>query len=231
MIRIRKAAERGHFNFDWLDTWHTFSFGDYFDPQQMGFSHLRVINEDRVSPGAGFPTHSHRDMEIVTYVLSGEIEHKDSMGNRARIRPGEVQRMTAGSGVTHSEYNASPSETLHLLQIWILPSQKNLKPGYEQKTIPPAGQGPRLVASPEGGDGAVRIHQNARIFVWQARPQETLLRPVEKGHMLWLQVARGTADINGQSLVAGDGAAVEKEAELRLKAAPEGAEILLFEFF
>src|SRR5713101_4242056 len=166
MMRIRKANERGHANHGWLDTYHTFSFADYHDPEYMGFRSLRVINEDRVAPGQGFGTHPHRDMEIITYILEGSLEHKDSMGNGSVIRPGDVQRMSAGTGVTHSEYNPSKTETLHLLQIWILPDRRGHTPGYEQKEIGGAekrGQ-LRLIASPDGRDGSVSIHQDARLY-------------------------------------------------------------------
>ena len=226
MIQIRKAKDRGHANHGWLDSWHSFSFADYHDPQHMGFSALRVINEDRVTPGEGFPTHPHRDMEIITYVLEGALEHKDSLGTGSVIRPGEVQRMSAGTGIRHSEYNHSQSEPVHFLQIWILPNVQGVKPGYEQKRIELDG-GLRLLASPDGRDGSVTIHQDARVYAARLNGAAAN-HALAPGRRAWLQVARGTASLNGTTLHAGDGAAVEGESALRL-AADGSAEVLLFD--
>jgi redox-sensitive bicupin YhaK (pirin superfamily) len=230
MINIRKAHERGHANHGWLDTWHTFSFADYHDPAQMGYSSLRVINDDRVAPSAGFPTHPHRDMEIITYVLSGALEHRDSMGNGAVIRPGEVQRMSAGSGITHSEFNASPSEEVHLLQIWILPDRTGLTPGYEQKFFSADEKRGklRLVASPDGGDGSVTIHQDARLYAALIDPEHGVDYLLPPGRRAYLHVARGIARLGGEMLVAGDGARIENETGIHLKS-DSSAEILLFD--
>ncbi len=229
MIHIRRSVERGHLNFGWLDTYHTFSFGEYHDPAFMGFGHLRVINEDVVEPGMGFPTHSHRDMEIITYILEGEIEHKDSMGNTARIRPGEVQRMSAGTGVTHSEYNASKSKKLHLLQIWILPEKKGIEPGYEQKQFHAAHQKGRwhLAASPDGREGSVRIYQNASLKIAVLESGQKINHASAPTERLWLQVARGSISLNGETLSAGDGAAIQNPPELQISA-KQPSEILLF---
>jgi quercetin 2,3-dioxygenase len=227
MIRIRKANQRGHADHGWLDTYHTFSFADYYDPAQMGFRSLRVINEDRVAPGMGFGTHGHRDMEIISYVLEGELAHKDSLGTGAVLRPGEVQRMTAGSGVRHSEFNASETNALHFLQIWILPERENLEPGYEQKAFPAEERTGvlKLVASPDGSDGSVKIHQDVRLY--SAVLNETSLsHELAPGRHGWLQVARGNATVNGQALSAGDGAAISDERTLEISG--EG-EILLFD--
>jgi len=230
MVRVRKAAERGHFDFGWLNTYHTFSFGEYFDPAHMGFRTLRVINEDRVRAGAGFPTHPHRDMEIVSYVIEGALEHKDSMGNGSVIRPGEVQRMTAGTGITHSEYNPSPSEGVHFLQIWILPERRGLRPGYEQKTFPDEVKrgALRLVASRDGRDGSVTIHQDASIFASLLDAGQQLERDLPPGRHAWVQVVRGTLDVNGYMLSESDGAGIDGEPALSLTAR-QSAEFLLFE--
>lgn len=226
MIQVRKAKDRGHANHGWLDSWHTFSFADYHDPRHMGFSVLRVINEDRVTPGEGFPTHPHRDMEILTYVLEGALEHQDSLGNGSIIRPGEVQRMSAGTGIRHSEFNHSKSEPVHFLQIWILPNVQGVKPGYEQKRIELDG-GLRLVASPDGRDGSVAIHQDARVYAARLNGDGVthMLAPGRRG---WLQVARGNANINGALLHPGDGARIDNESTLRLTA-DGSAEVLLFD--
>lgn len=229
MIQLRKAQDRGHANHGWLDSWHTFSFADYHDPKHMGFSVLRVINEDRVSPGEGFPTHPHRDMEIITYVLEGALEHQDSLGTGSVIRPGEVQRMSAGTGIRHSEFNHSKSEPVHFLQIWILPDRQGVKPGYEQKRIEPAelnGQ-LRLVAAPDGRDGSVAIHQDASIYAAQLNGDE-VTHALAPGRRAWLQVARGAVQLNGTTLHAGDGAGIENETRLTL-AANGTAEALLFD--
>lgn len=229
MMTLRKAEDRGHFDHGWLNTYHTFSFGDYYDPAHMGFGTLRVINEDWVQPGKGFGTHPHRDMEILTYVLEGALEHKDSMGNGSAIRPGEVQRMSAGTGVTHSEFNHSKDDRVHLLQIWILPGQKNLNPSYEQKRFSKEErQGCfRLIASPEGTDGSVTIHQDAKVYGSLLDSGQEISYAIPEGRHLWLQVARGTVQAGGQSLRAGDGLAVSEEKSLSMKGAE--AEILLFD--
>ncbi|MEW6330790.1 MAG: pirin family protein [Pseudomonadota bacterium] len=226
MIKLRKATDRGHANHGWLDSWHTFSFADYHDPAHVQFSALRVINEDRVAPGEGFPTHPHRDMEIITYVLEGALEHKDSLGTGSVIRPGEVQRMSAGTGIRHSEFNHSPSEPVHFLQIWIIPDRQGVQPGYEQKRIGLDGQ-LRLVASPDGRDGSVSIHQDARIYAARLNGSE-VTHTLAPGRRAWLQVARGAVKLNETSLQAGDGAAIENETTLRLMA-DGSAEVLLFD--
>jgi redox-sensitive bicupin YhaK (pirin superfamily) len=229
MIQLRKAHDRGHANHGWLDSWHTFSFADYHDPRHMGFSALRVINEDRVSPGEGFPTHPHRDMEIITYVLEGALEHKDSLGTGSVILPGEIQRMSAGTGIRHSEFNHSQSEPVHFLQIWILPSSQGIKPGYEQKRIDIAelNNNLRLVASPDGRDGSVTIQQDALLYAARLNGKE-VMHALAPGRHAWIQVARGTVRVNGTMLQAGDGAGIENESSLRL-AADGSAEVLLFD--
>jgi quercetin 2,3-dioxygenase len=229
MIRIRKAEERGHFDHGWLDTNHTFSFADYYDPEFMGFRALRVINEDRVKPGRGFGTHSHRDMEIVTYVLEGELEHRDNMGTGSVIRPGEVQRMSAGTGVLHSEVNPSRQNPVHLLQIWILPERRGIKPEYEQKAFPAEERNGklRLVASRDGAEGSLTIHQDAKLLAGSLRDGDSVRYDLQPGRYAWLQVARGTVDVNGQKLKAGDGAAIEDERTLTLTGTD--AEVLLFD--
>jgi len=231
MIKIRRSDERGHADYGWLDTRYTFSFNDYYDPAYSGFRSLRVINEDRVEPGRGFGTHPHRDMEILTYVLEGELEHRDSMGTGSTIRPGEVQRMSAGSGVTHSEFNHSQSNPVHLLQIWILPERKGIEPSYEQKELAVAnGNGLSLIASPDGAAGSVRIHQDAKVFRGLISQQRPVVYPLGKERHAWVQVARGEVEVNGNRLQAGDGAALTSEAEVKLAAANgTDAEILLFD--
>ena len=230
MIKLRKAKDRGHADHGWLDTWHTFSFADYYDPEQMGFRALRVINDDVVAPGRGFGTHPHRDMEIVTYVLEGALAHKDSMGNASTIVPGEVQRMSAGTGVLHSEFNASASEPVHFLQIWILPRANGIAPGYEQKHFAPADLDDRLrlVASPDAADGSVTIHQDARLYATLLVPGEEVNHSLAPGRHAWVHVARGKASLNGQPLEAGDGAAVSAEERLALRGDGH-AEVLLFD--
>jgi len=230
MIQIRKSDERGHANHGWLDSRHTFSFADYHDPRHMHFRQLRVINEDHVAGGNGFGMHPHRDMEIVTYLLAGELEHKDSMGNGAVMQPGEVQRMTAGTGVYHSEYNHSPTEPLHLLQIWILPSQSGLTPGYEQKKFADAEKQNRLrlVVSPEGLDGSLKINQQTEIYVTRLDPGARVEHPLAPGRHAWVQVAKGKVTLNGLPLEAGDGAAVSREEKVELFG-QEPAEVLLFD--
>jgi len=230
MIVKRPAAERGHFNHGWLDTSHTFSFAGYHDPEHMGFRTLRVINEDRVQGGKGFGTHSHSDMEIVTYVLEGALAHSDSMGNRSTIVPGDVQRMTAGTGVTHSEFNPRPQKPVHFLQIWILPDRRGLAPGYEQKAIPEAEErgALRLVASRDGRDGSVTIHQDVDLYASRLLPGERVKHAVASGRHAWLQVVTGRIELNGTALGAGDGAAVSRESALEMVAV-EPAHFLLFD--
>lgn len=230
MIAVRRSKDRGHFNFGWLNTYHTFSFGDYYDPRFMGFRDLRVINEDWVHPGRGFPTHPHRDMEIVTYVLEGALEHRDSMGNGSLIRPGEVQRMSAGTGITHSEKNGSASESVHLLQIWIMPDRTGIKPGYEQKMfVDEEKRGRmRLIASRDGRDGSVTIHQDANLYATLLEPGEEIVQELAPGRHAWLQVARGAVKLNDQQLNQSDGAAISEEQTLRI-VGDEMSEILLFD--
>jgi len=230
MLMIRRAGERGHFNHGWLDSYHTFSFADYYDPKWMGFRSLRVINEDRVAPGQGFGTHPHRDMEILTYVLEGGLRHRDSMGNGEVIHPGEVQRMTAGTGVAHSEFNDSKSEPVHLLQIWILPERKGLTPGYEQKFFADEEKRGRLrlVASPEANDGSVKIHQDVKLYASLLGAGETVTHPLAAGRAAWVQVARGSVTLNGHALGQGDATAVTDEAAVKL-AGVKDAEVLLFD--
>lgn len=230
MLAIRRANERGSTNLGWLDSRHTFSFGDYFDPEAMGFSVLRVINDDRVRPGAGFPRHPHRDMEILSYVLEGAIEHQDSLGTGSVIRPGEVQRMTAGTGVLHSEYNPSQRDPLHFLQIWILPERPGLAPSYEQKAFTPEelSNALRLVASRDGRDGSITVHQDVRLFAGRLGVGAQVSAPLDHARLGWLQVARGTVVANGQRLEEGDGVAIAGEPALELRA-EENAEVLLFD--
>lgn len=234
MIRLRKAADRGHFDHGWLNANHTFSFASYYDPQQMGFRSLRVMNEDFVSPGQGFGTHPHRDMEIVTYVLEGALEHKDSMGNGEVLRPGEFQRMSAGTGITHSEFNPSPSEAVHLYQIWLLPATKGITPSYEQKKFPDEQlrNELRLVATGNEAEreatGALAIHQDARIFLSKLDAGRKLVHRVATGRHAWLQVLRGSVKLNGTSLATSDGAAVSDEPQLEIEAAGN-AEVMLFD--
>src|ERR1700731_3186539 len=206
MIVKRPAAERGHFDHGWLDPSHPFSFSDYHDPSHMGFRSLRVINEDRVAPGEGFPTHSHRDMEIITYILEGALEHKDSLGTGSIIRPGDGQRMSAGRGIRHSEMNPSATESAHLLQIWIMPDRSGHEPSYEQKTFPDAEKRGklRLIAGPDGKDGSVTIHQDARLYVTLLSPGQEVIHKLAKGRPAWLQVAKGAVELNGKALKQGD---------------------------
>jgi redox-sensitive bicupin YhaK (pirin superfamily) len=232
MITLRPASERGQFDHGWLKTAHTFSFADYFDPKHEQFRALRVINEDYVQPGYGFGTHPHRDMEILTYVLEGALAHKDNMGNGSAIRPGDVQRMTAGTGVLHSEYNHSKDELVHLLQIWIFPEKKNLQPGYEQKTFTEDDKRNRLrlIASHDGRDGSVTIHQDASVYATLLEPGQSVRHDLGSGRHAWLQVARGSVTLNGKPLQQGDGAAVENETALEIAATGSAtAEVLLFD--
>jgi len=227
---IRRAGERGFADHGWLRSFHTFSFADYYDPAHMGFHTLRVINEDRVEPGRGFGTHSHRDMEIVSYVLAGELAHKDSMGSSGVIRPGDVQRMSAGTGVSHSEFNNSRAEEVHFLQIWIMPERGGLAPSYEQKHFPPAERSGRLrlIASPGGRDGSVTIHQDAEIRAALLAAGDRVSHELASGRAAWLHVARGAVTVGGTSLAAGDAAAFERAGTIEI-AASEDAELLLFE--
>jgi quercetin 2,3-dioxygenase len=230
MLTIRRAEQRGHANHGWLDSHHSFSFADYYDPAHMGFRGLRVINEDRVAPGRGFGAHPHRDMEIISYVLDGALEHRDSMGNGSIIRAGEIQRMSAGTGVRHSEFNASKHEPVHFLQIWIIPARRGLEPSYEQKLVPEAERAGtlRLVVDPEGRDGAVKINADARLYATLLDAGERVEHVVAAGRHAWIQVARGVIDVAGETLRAGDGAAVSELAELVLTAI-EPAEVLVFD--
>jgi redox-sensitive bicupin YhaK (pirin superfamily) len=230
MITVRPAKERGHFDHGWLDTYHSFSFSEYLDPSHMGFRSLRVINEDRVDPRAGFPPHSHRDMEIITYVLAGALAHKDSMGNGSVIRPGDVQRMSAGTGVTHSEANGSETEPVHLLQIWILPEKRGITPSYEEKRFSPEEKRGRLrlVASRDGADGSVTIHQDARVYASLLDPGQTVRHTLDRGRGAWLQLVAGAATVNGAALATGDGAAIQNEGTLEIHAG-EPTELLLFD--
>ena len=230
MIQLRRSDDRGRSQHGWLDSRHTFSFADYQDPQHMGFRQLRVINEDRVQPARGFPTHAHRDMEIISYVLAGGLQHQDSMGNGSVIRPGDVQRMSAGTGVTHSEHNPSQTEPVHFLQIWILPEQQGLPPGYEQRSFPTAENTGtlQLVASRTGRDGSVTVHQDVDIFSAGLAPGAALVHRVRPGRHAWVQVARGAVTVNGTALGQGDGAALSDEPAVELQAT-RPSEILLFD--
>ena len=230
MIHVRKSNERGHADHGWLDTHHTFSFADYHDPENMGFRALRVINEDRVQPGQGFGTHGHRDMEILSYVLDGGLAHKDSTGGGGVIRPGDVQRMSAGTGVMHSEFNASRSEPVHFLQIWLLPERRGIAPGYEQKHFPSEQrQGQlRLIASPDAADGSVKIHQDVRVYTTLLAEGQRASHALAPGRHAWVQVARGKVRLGDVALAAGDGAALSDEHSVTLTAdAP--SEVLLFD--
>lgn len=229
MISLRPAEQRGHAQFGWLDSYHSFSFGDYQDPAHMGFRALRVINEDRVEPGRGFGTHPHRDMEIISYVLEGALEHKDSMGTGSTIVPGDVQRMTAGTGVTHSEFNHSKAEPVHFLQIWILPERARLAPSYEQKRFSEEERQGKLrcVAARDGEGGAVTVHQDVALYAGLLARGERVTHNVQRGHA-WVQVARGAVTLNGTALKEGDGAAVTDEKELAIEATAD-AEILVFD--
>ena len=229
MITIRKAKDRGHLDHGWLDTYHTFSFDQYYDPRWMGFQSLRVINEDRVAPRHGFPTHSHRDMEIITYILEGALEHQDSMGNGSVIRPGDVQRMTAGTGVSHSEANPS-DEPVHLLQIWILPNARGLKPGYEQKVFSDDEKRGRLrlVASADGREGSVTINQDANVYATVLEPGQQVTHPIAPNRHAWIQVAKGIVILNGTQLYQGDGAAASNEPSLTINPLVL-SELLLFD--
>ncbi|MEE9305290.1 MAG: pirin family protein [bacterium] len=230
MIAVRKTEDRGHFDYGWLETYHTFSFGAYRDPDHMGFRSLRVINEDRVQPGQGFSTHPHKEMEIVSYVLDGALEHRDSLGNGSVIHAGEVQKMSAGTGVTHSEYNHSQTEIVHFLQIWILPERKGLEPSYEQRSFAEHERRDtlRLIASRDGGDGSVTIHQDVSIYLTVLDPGQQVVHRLSADRHAWVHVARGRVGLNGHGLAAGDGAAVSDEESLTI-VGEEAAEVLLFD--
>jgi len=229
MITLRKAGDRGHANHGWLDTHFTFSFADYYDPQHMGFRALRVINDDTIAGGGGFGEHPHRDMEIITCVLSGALEHKDSMGNGRIIRPGEFQYMAAGTGVTHSEFNPSPTEPVHLLQIWILPDRKGVKPAYAEKSFARAASGKLyLAASKSGRDGSIPINQDADVFVGKLAAGDKISHTLKPGRHAWLHVADGDVELNGLLLAAGDGVALSEEAAIKL-IGKSPAQVLLFD--
>jgi quercetin 2,3-dioxygenase len=230
MITFRDRMTRGQSRTGWLDSKHSFSFGDYRDPAHIGFRSLRVINEDRVIPGAGFPRHGHRDMDIISYILEGSLQHKDSIGSGAVIKPGEIQRMSAGTGVEHSEFNASQTEPVHFLQIWLIPEQRGLAPSYEQKPVPlEERRGKlRLVASPNPPDGAVTLHEDARVYVANLSAGERVSHAITPGRGVWVQVARGIVGLNGTEMREGDGAALEDETIATIEAETD-AEILLFD--
>lgn len=229
-ITVRKAKDRGLAGLGWLDSRHSFSFGEYYDPAHMGFRSLRVINDDRVAPGGGFPPHSHRDMEIFSYVLEGVLEHKDSLGNGRQLKPGQIQLMSAGRGVTHSEYNASPKEPLHFLQIWVEPRDRGLAPSYtEWHPTPEHADAPKvLVISPEGRDGSATIHQDVDIYRLRLKPGQTVTHSLKTGRGAWLQVAQGALTFNGVSLATGDGASTEEQGPLTITAV-EATEAILFD--
>jgi redox-sensitive bicupin YhaK (pirin superfamily) len=232
MITVRRAGDRGHADHGWLDSRHTFSFADYYDPAQMGFRALRVINEDRVAPGQGFGTHSHKDMEIISYVLEGALAHKDSIGTGSQIVPGDVQRMSAGTGVAHSEFNGSTLDPVHFLQIWLMPGQRGIKPSYEQKSFPSADKRGRLrvVASPDQRDGSLAIHTDAVVYAGLFGAGDATTLRIADGRHAWVQVARGEVRVNGQQLKAGDGAAFSQEAELRISGEGDAeGEVLVFD--
>ena len=230
-LTLRRAEERGAASLGWLDSKHTFSFGHYFDPRHLGFGPLRVINEDRVAPGGGFPTHPHSDMEIISYVLDGALEHRDSIGTGSVIRPGDIQRMSAGTGVRHSEYNASKDRPVHFLQIWIVPERDGLEPSYEQKTFSDDDKRGRLrlVGSRDGRAGSITIHQDVDLYATLLGPAETVNHDVAAGRGAWVQVVRGSIRANEEVLAAGDGASIVAPGQLSLVGAEEGSEILLFD--
>jgi len=230
MLSVRRSEERGGGDYGWLNTRHSFSFDRYHDPRFMGFRSLRVINEDLVQPGQGFPTHPHRDMEIITYVLEGALEHKDSLGTGSVINPGDGQRMSAGTGIRHSEFNHSETDPVHLLQIWIMPDRSGHKPSYEQKTFPVAEKKGklRLIASSDGEDGSVTIHQDAKLYVALLSPGQEVKHELGSGRYVWLQVAKGSVEVNGKTLNQGDGAAISDERELKVKSLQD-SELLLFD--
>lgn len=229
MMQVRKAAERGRADFGWLDSRHTFSFGEYYDPNFMGFGPLRVINDDRVAPGAGFGAHGHRDMEIVSYVLDGALAHKDSLGSGSTIRPGDVQRMSAGTGIRHSEFNASETEPVRFLQIWLLPDRNGMAPSYEEKAFPDRAGKLRLVASRDAREGSVTINTDADLYATILAKGEEAKHAFAPGRIGWVQVARGALDVNGVSLEEGDGLAIAEEAAITLVAREDGAEAIVFD--
>ena len=230
MITIRKSEDRGLEEMDWLHSQHTFSFADYSDPEQMGFGNLRVINEDQIQPGTGFGTHGHRDMEIVSYILAGELAHKDDMGNGSVIRPGEIQRMSAGTGVRHSEHNPSEDTRNRFFQIWILPEKGGIEPGYEQKEIPAGAREGKLflVGSPDGRGDSVTIHQDVELYASILSDGDNVTHEVAPGHGVWVQLASGAIDVNGTAMAVGDGAAITEESILDISAS-EQSEFLLFD--
>ncbi|MES2438279.1 MAG: pirin family protein [Verrucomicrobiota bacterium] len=230
-LNVRRAGDRGHANHGWLDSWHTFSFADYYDPAHMGFRSLRVINDDRIAGGGGFPTHPHRDMEIFSYLLAGSLAHEDSMGNKRVLKPGEIQLMRAGSGVRHSEFNPSPTEPAHLLQIWITPDTRGLEPAYTEWT-PAAGRendAKTLVISADGRDGSATIAQDASIYLLKLRPGNPARHELASGRGLWLQVAKGSLSVNGLQLDAGDAVSLEETGELEINSISEASEAILFD--
>ena len=231
MMTVRPASERGNANFGWLDSRHTFSFGSYYDPAHMGFGTLRVINEDKVAPGRGFPTHSHRDMEIISYVVDGALEHKDSIGNGSVIKPGDVQRMSAGTGIVHSEYNHSATDEVHFLQIWVLPDKQGIEPGYEQTYFSPEEkQGRlRLVGSQDGRDGSITIHQDMNLYAAQLGLNEQVDYTLQGNRLAWVQVVRGQINLNKNLLSAGDGAAISASEAVSIAGQTDDTEILLFD--
>ena len=231
MINLRPGSDRGKANFGWLDSRHTFSFGNYYDPANMGFGTLRVINEDKVTPGQGFSTHGHRDMEIISYVLDGSLAHKDNIGNGSIIRPGDVQRMSAGTGIMHSEYNASDTDPVHFLQIWVLPAAQGIEPSYEQTYFAPEDKQHqlRLVGSREGRAGSVTIHQDLDLYATVLQPEASVTHTLAAHRQAWVQVAKGAIQLNGHDLTAGDGAAVSEAIALTLTGTSEDAEVLLFD--
>jgi redox-sensitive bicupin YhaK (pirin superfamily) len=231
MITVRPAAERGVANFGWLDSRHTFSFGHYYDPDHMGFGALRVINEDRVAPGGGFDTHGHQDMEIISYVLDGALEHKDSIGTGSVIRPGDVQVMSAGTGIRHSEFNHSKKEPVHFLQIWVLPDRNGIAPRYDQKSFADAEKRDRLrlVGSPDGRDGSIVIHQDAEIYDALLSRDQAVSHDLKAGRKSWIQVVRGAVEVNGKAAAAGDGVAVEDEAAVSIAARADDSHVLVFD--
>ncbi len=227
MIYIRKANDRGHANHGWLDSWHSFSFADYYDPDFMGFSALRVINDDRIAAGEGFPTHPHKDMEILTYVMEGAVAHQDSMGNKEQVNAGEFQIMSAGTGIRHSEFNAHQDRDLHLYQIWIIPNQKNLTPRYEQKAFD-VPQGRQLVLSPDARDGSLKVFQDMTLTRWALLKDEQSVYQMQADRRVWIQVIKGNVSINGQHVSTADGVAIWDEAAISIHA-DDKAEILLFD--
>ena len=230
MLELRRSEDRGHEDHGWLNAYHSFSFGDYYDPQQMGFGALRVINEDRIKPASGFGTHGHKDMEIITYVLEGELAHQDSMGNSSVIRPGDVQRMSAGKGVRHSEFNHAEGASTHLLQIWIMPNVQGIAPGYEEKRFAAAEKRGRLrlIASPDGQDGSVTIHQDAKLYAGLLDGLEQAVYPIPAGRKVYLHLAQGELSVNGIALKAGDALRITDEQRITLDGGRQ-AEVLLFD--